>query len=178
MTDKKPTQLYRHYDENGTLLYVGVSISAMLRFSQHKHESSWYRQIKRQEIETFNSRKEALEAETRAIRTEKPLYNIRKKLKPLPFKKDKYDAIATAFKEALDMQKENNIHANTLAPTTYKALPHDWIATPFRHWCKIVGISPSHAYAMAASGKLKITKFGNRSLITRVESDRYFNQEI
>ncbi len=52
------------------------------------------------------------------------------------------------------------------------AAPADWMAMPFRDWCRKVGISPSHAYALAADGKLKITKLGNRSLITRAENDR------
>lgn len=53
-----------------------------------------------------------------------------------------------------------------------KDAPADWMAMPFRDWCRKVGISPSHAYALAAEGKLKITKLGNRSLITRAENDR------
>lgn len=54
-------------------------------------------------------------------------------------------------------------------------LPKDWIATPFRRWCKLAGISYSHAYSLVAAGHLEITKSRNRSLITRVESDRYFS---
>lgn len=54
-------------------------------------------------------------------------------------------------------------------------IPKDWIAIPFRRWCKLAGISCSHGYAEAAAGLLKITKSGNKSLITRDESDRYFS---
>lgn len=74
------------------------------------------------------------------------------------------------------MRSKAIIDGVTAAPTaTYQPLPQDWIATPFRHWCKLVGISCSHAYAEAAAGHLKITKSGNRSLITHIESDRYLS---
>jgi hypothetical protein len=57
----------------------------------------------------------------------------------------------------------------------YKPIPKDWIALPFRRWCELAGVSYSHAYAEAAAGLLKITKSGNKSLITRIESERYLN---
>lgn len=56
--------------------------------------------------------------------------------------------------------------------TERRKAPADWMAMPFRDWCRKAGISPSHAYALAAKGELKITKLGNRSLITRAESER------
>lgn len=62
----------------------------------------------------------------------------------------------------------------TEAPNS-KTLPADWIATPFRKWCRTIGISCSHGYALAAEGHLRLTKAGNRTLITRVESDRFLN---
>lgn len=54
-----------------------------------------------------------------------------------------------------------------------KPIPADWIALPFRRWCQLAGISFSHAYELAAAGRLKITKAGCRSLVTRAESDRF-----
>lgn len=52
----------------------------------------------------------------------------------------------------------------------------EWLAMPFRDWCKRVGISISHGYDLAAEGKLKITKAGNKSLIVRPESDRFLSE--
>ena len=37
----KQTCLYRHYDKDDKLLYVGISISAYTRLSQHKINSKW-----------------------------------------------------------------------------------------------------------------------------------------
>lgn len=57
-----------------------------------------------------------------------------------------------------------------------KETPSDWVAMPLRSWCRKVGISPSHAYMLAAGGKLKITKVGCRSLITRTENNRILGE--
>ncbi len=73
MTQK--THLYRHFDAQGRLLYVGISLSAVKRLSQHGKESRWANQIANVTIETLPSREDALEAERQAIIAERPLYN-------------------------------------------------------------------------------------------------------
>ena len=35
-------QLYRHFDCDGVLLYVGISLSTVARLCEHKHSSKWY----------------------------------------------------------------------------------------------------------------------------------------
>jgi hypothetical protein len=71
----KPTQLYRHYDAQGRLLYVGISSSALLRMAAHKVNASWFNDVARIEIEAHPSRKAAQAAEAAAIESEKPLHN-------------------------------------------------------------------------------------------------------
>ena len=73
-----PTQLYRHFDAEGRLLYVGISLSTIFRTKQHRDNSSWFASISKITIETFPSRQEAWEAETLAIEREKPIFNIAK----------------------------------------------------------------------------------------------------
>jgi hypothetical protein len=70
-------QLYRHFAKDGTLLYVGISISVFSRLIQHKHQSYWFNDIQKITVENFQTRKEVLLAENSAIKNEKPLYNIR-----------------------------------------------------------------------------------------------------
>ena len=67
-----PTELYRHFDPNGALLYVGISLSAIERLRQHRATSDWFDQIARVDIEMFPSRKEAVAAERHAVKTEGP----------------------------------------------------------------------------------------------------------
>jgi hypothetical protein len=72
----RPTDLYRHFDENGNLLYVGISLSAVARLVQHRGRSGWFPRIARVEIERHSSRHEALEAERNAITQERPMFNV------------------------------------------------------------------------------------------------------
>lgn len=74
--DEQPTYLYRHFNQEGALLYVGVSLSVVHRLAQHKDHSHWYRSITRIDIKEFSTRREALIAERDAIKQEKPLHNI------------------------------------------------------------------------------------------------------
>ena len=68
--------LYRQYDIEGDLLYVGISLSGIARTQQHRQTAHWYKDIATITFEKFHTREEALEAERKAIRTEMPLYNI------------------------------------------------------------------------------------------------------
>lgn len=76
------TQLYRHFDNEGGLLYVGVSLSAVKRLGQHKSHSHWYAKIARVEIERFDTRESALAAERSAVLAESPVCNINLKKEP------------------------------------------------------------------------------------------------
>lgn len=68
-------QLYRFYNCDGDLLYVGMSLCAVTRLAQHKEKAPWFTQIARIEIENYDSGQECSKAERLAIRREQPLYN-------------------------------------------------------------------------------------------------------
>ena len=70
------TELYRHFDNENTLLYVGISLSTFARLSQHKDHSQWFNKVSRVTIEHFPTREEAIAAEKKAIKTEEPKFNI------------------------------------------------------------------------------------------------------
>lgn len=76
--DIRTTALYRHYDKHGALLYVGISLSAVMRLQQHQ-ASDWSKRIANVTIEHFGSRAEAEHAETLAIQTEGPIFNKAKR---------------------------------------------------------------------------------------------------
>lgn len=69
------TSLYRHWDIEGNLLYVGISLSAVYRLSQHMSGAAWADQINKVTLETFPTRAKALAAERLAIRQERPKWN-------------------------------------------------------------------------------------------------------
>jgi predicted GIY-YIG superfamily endonuclease len=67
--------LYRHFDKDGNLLYIGISVSVLHRISQHKRNSKWFAEICNITIQRFTLRRLAEEAEKLAIENEKPLHN-------------------------------------------------------------------------------------------------------
>lgn len=69
-------KLYRHFDSDDNLLYIGVSTSILRRLSNHKSNAYWYDQIAKITIENFDTKKEMYEAEKKAIVAEKPRFNV------------------------------------------------------------------------------------------------------
>jgi predicted GIY-YIG superfamily endonuclease len=67
--------LYRYYDANGTLLYVGISNDALKRREEHRRSSWWFTQAARLTIEVMPTREAAQAAERDAIRAERPKHN-------------------------------------------------------------------------------------------------------
>lgn len=70
------TSLYRHFANDGSLLYVGISLSWPQRTKAHAKGSRWFEQVARVEIENFPTREAALDAEREAIKREKPAFNV------------------------------------------------------------------------------------------------------
>lgn len=67
--------LYRHFDADGVLLYVGMSAAPSQRMIHHASNSSWGREIATVTLQWFDTKQEALEAERVAIETEAPRDN-------------------------------------------------------------------------------------------------------
>jgi DNA-binding transcriptional regulator YhcF (GntR family) len=69
------TALYRLYGAEDDLLYVGITGKPGPRWTQHAADKPWWPQVARREIEWFDSRPLAAEAEVTAIRAESPKHN-------------------------------------------------------------------------------------------------------
>ncbi|MFB7359576.1 GIY-YIG nuclease family protein [Streptomyces gardneri] len=72
-----PTALYRFFDADGRLLYVGITKDLQTRFATHartKH-GSWWPLVARRTVEWFSDRPTASRAEICAIKSEDPAYN-------------------------------------------------------------------------------------------------------
>jgi hypothetical protein len=69
--------LYRLYDADDTLLYVGISLSALTRAGQHRGQQPWWHEVARVDIEHLatDDRREAERLEQQTIWSERPLYN-------------------------------------------------------------------------------------------------------
>jgi hypothetical protein len=71
------TALYRHFDKEGNLLYVGISKNPFIRLQIHSQRSSWIKDVANITIEWHPTRKIAEDYEDAAIKSEDPLYNIK-----------------------------------------------------------------------------------------------------
>lgn len=67
--------VYRHYDADQVLIYVGCSVAPIARLCEHQDGSPWGRTTATVTIEWWPTKAEALAAEAAAIQTEKPLVN-------------------------------------------------------------------------------------------------------
>lgn len=68
--------LYRFFDEEGGLLYIGKTISAWKRFASHRRKSTFFPEAARVTLgRGFASDDELSRAEVTAIHAEKPRYN-------------------------------------------------------------------------------------------------------
>lgn len=79
---QRRTHLYRLWNAEGELLYVGISKSAMSRLTQHQHDKAWADEIASVTVEHVATRAEAERLEVEAIKSERPKYNIRNRQKP------------------------------------------------------------------------------------------------
>lgn len=70
------TVVYRHYDATDALLYVGIANRLKKRTAQHRRKSTWFHLVVRTTEVTFATRSEALVEELRAIREERPQFNV------------------------------------------------------------------------------------------------------
>lgn len=72
-----PHFVYRAYDSDGALLYVGVTYNPPLRFHMHAKSSSWWADMAKVRLIVFPNRAYALEKEREAIWWERPVHNKR-----------------------------------------------------------------------------------------------------
>ena len=79
------TTLYRAFNKNNELLYVGISGSLMTRMNSHKRTKSWFKEMSCLTTEHYDTREEALTAESKAIKEENPKYNIQGKCRNRPY---------------------------------------------------------------------------------------------
>ncbi|MGX1220369.1 GntR family transcriptional regulator [Streptomyces ambofaciens] len=83
------TALYRLYDADDQLLYVGISSDPPSRMQQHASDKLWWPEVAHHTITWLTSRSEALAAERAAINSEHPCYNhVHKQSSILPFIKN------------------------------------------------------------------------------------------
>lgn len=70
-----PTALYRLYDAEGSLLYLGIAGIPEQRWKLHSDRQPWWHLVARKSVEWYPDRATASAAEGRLTAEEQPLYN-------------------------------------------------------------------------------------------------------
>ena len=148
------TALYRHFDAEGQLLYVGITCGMSNRDRRHAQKSDWHDQVVRTETEWLPSRGHALALEKVAIQHELPPHN-------------KYNARTAAIEAqpdsaAMAEQAPHNAGSKSLkhpgspnflrsgAPVEYQKKFPDMVSEYFRD----TGMTPEEiAVAFSVSGR-------------------------
>jgi len=68
--------VYRLYNDDGYLVYVGISADTRLRFQQHRRKSAFWQQVTYATVISYDSRWVAEAVEAYAIANEGPIFNI------------------------------------------------------------------------------------------------------
>jgi len=71
----RPTSLYKYFDTNGSLIYVGITSRGINRNREHNADKLWWQFVTRQEVQHFPDRRAALEAEKTLILQRRPPFN-------------------------------------------------------------------------------------------------------
>lgn len=95
--------IYRAYDAEGRLLYVGITRGLRARFRQHFEESPWVADIARLEFDPGYTEAEARAEEERQIKQLRPLHNKvhalydrTERTGPLP-RRERYELVLSAL---------------------------------------------------------------------------------
>lgn len=78
------TALYRLFDADGALLYIGITISPQDRMKEHSWRKPWWPEVQRSTVEWHDTWHAAAEAEQAAISAEEPKYNVSSQLAAVP----------------------------------------------------------------------------------------------
>jgi predicted GIY-YIG superfamily endonuclease len=68
--------LYRFYDVEGALIYVGQTTNPSARISTHRSEKAWWTEVGSIEVEHCACKEHLDRAERNAIIAERPRYNV------------------------------------------------------------------------------------------------------
>lgn len=80
------TALYRLYDGDGRLLYIGITADPKTRFASHATYKPWWAQVARKDVTWLRATwQEALKVEAAAILNEKPKFNRKHNAPRAPF---------------------------------------------------------------------------------------------
>lgn len=70
------TSVYRYYDRNNLLLYVGITSRGIARNFEHNATKAWWQFVDQQRVDHYSTRDAARAAERQLIRQYRPPFNV------------------------------------------------------------------------------------------------------
>jgi hypothetical protein len=123
MSAPERTALYRLYDIEHDLLYIGISRQPTKRFREHEHSQRWWHTVEYVDLTWFNSFNEARAAEKAAHWSERPPYN------GLGHSGLGWDGPAAKYDDSADFAAIRGLILEALRAGTYKPGQHLWAMT-------------------------------------------------
>jgi excisionase family DNA binding protein len=149
--------LYRHFADDGTLLYVGISNNPFNRLGQHEEVSCWFGEVATVKIEHFKTREAAMAAERKAVFEETPRYNLaRPRSSDGPMLTDYAVDLMRGARNRADASRLDLLRRVASFQPTYN----------FSEAAAVLGMSPSAIADLVNDGKLGFIEVGRRRLIT------------
>jgi hypothetical protein len=68
--------VYRFYDSDNALIYVGITNNPVKRWALHAYQKSWWGDVTLREVEWFSTREEAEVVESEQINAHRPKWNM------------------------------------------------------------------------------------------------------
>ena len=103
MTSYGRTALYRLYDADDQLLYIGIAADPKERWASHASDKPWWSNVTRRDVEWISTREAAEVAEQEAIATEKPKHNSKHALPGLSA--ENIEALFAEYKGACETER-------------------------------------------------------------------------
>lgn len=72
----QPTSVYLYFDADGILIYVGITSRGPDRQAEHARDKPWWPLVRRQEVEHYDTRRDAESREKALIGERRPPYNV------------------------------------------------------------------------------------------------------
>lgn len=146
------TALYRFFNADERLLYIGISGDPDYRWGQHKADKPWIGEVAMRVIEWLPTRAEAEAAELAAIRTERPLYNHKgtpkmfpKAFDPAPLSQIYCGSAEVGAAFGVNRQRVQQLvnRPDFPRPTVELAMGKVWVTEEVIEWGKAHGRLPS-----------------------------------
>jgi predicted GIY-YIG superfamily endonuclease len=137
--------LYRLFDTEGAVLYVGISRSPSSRFMQHGRKQ-WWPEVAQVRLQRYATDAEAMDAEMIAVRVEQPRHNVRTDrwrsgLEPVPAPVSHDEALPVG---ALEVAGFLGVKRETVAMWKIRGLlpPARWVVSGEDAWDWAEDIEP------------------------------------